>query len=355
MLVYFSILVVILIICATPGNSESKNNIKLFFCILPIFLFMALRVDYGGDYANYEDFYNYIHSAGSLNFDTGEIAFIWLASIMPTYRMFLVVVSILFCSALFYMFKRYIPTKFWAVAFLVIFLSKSMLFGNMSGMRNSIAVSAFIFGFYYLEQGRKLSYVILMIGASFFHSSALFFLPLIFITPKKPSKIEIVILVVICLAFAFLAAILPAISPKIMKTIVNISFFSRYDPYLEVKLTPGIRGFSYLLIFFMFYRNIKMLSQSSVTERESLLIKLSLLYFMLMLAPSVGLMSRLFFYLSFPFLVGAIYVINREHKLMLKLAYLGCILFFAGIEFYVFSLEDRFSTLYLNYHSILTY
>lgn len=313
---------------------------------------MALRVDYGGDYYSYENYYDNIHSGGRLETSNIEAGFIKLVSIMSSYRMLLFVVSFLYCSALFFLFKRYIPVKYWAFAFLVIFLSKSMLLGNMSGLRTSIAVSTFIYGFYFLEQGKKLPYIILMIGASFFHTSALFFLPAIFISPNKPSKTGILLLVSICFALAFISAFSPNVFYVFMNKVTDIPYFIKYEEYTEEEISSGLRGLSYLVIFFMLFLNIRILGQVT-NPKESLLIKLSILYFILMLAPSAGLMSRLYFYLSVPFLAGGIYVINNTNNLMLRYAYMGSVLILAGLEFYVLYSSDRFSTFYLNYHSIL--
>ncbi len=352
MLVYFSLLAIILFICAFPSYNPEKNNIKLFFCILLIFLFMALRVDYGGDYSSYEEYYNYFHTGGSIATNTVEMGFYWLSYIMPSYRMLLVFISILFCGALYFLFRHYIPVRYWAFAFFILFISKSMLIGNMSGIRNSIAVSAFIYGLYFLENGYKLRYILLMIGASFFHTSALIFLPAIFITPSKLSKIEITLIIVIIISFSLVSAISPERINELVKLTISTSYFSRYETYLVNEKISGLRRLSYLLLLFMLYLNIKTLTKP-LTKRESLLIKLSILYFIVMLAPSIGLMSRLYFFLGFPFLVGSIYIIQKENNIILRYTYTGCILLMFSMEFYSFAMSERFALLYLNYHSIL--
>lgn len=352
MLVYFSILFIILILCAFTGNNVKKNNYTLFFCIALIFLFMALRKDYGGDYSSYEDYYNIIHSAGSNSLIQIESGFRWIVILMSSYRMLLIVVAFLFSSALFFLFKMYIPVRYWALAFLILFISKSMLIGNMSGMRISIAVSAFIYSFYFLEQGKKLLYTILMIGASFFHTSVLFFLPAVFISPNKPSKIGILIIICSALVLIFISTFLPNAITQYVEMITEVSFFSKYKIYLVDKISLMSRGSSYLLIFFMLFFNIKILGQVT-KKRESLFIKLSILYLLLMLAPSIGLMSRFYFFLSFPFLVGSIYVYYKKNDWKLRYAYIGCVVVLAGLEFYSFSSSGRFVELYLNYHSIL--
>ncbi len=352
MLVYFSILAIIIIICAFPSYSPRKNNIKLIFCITLIFLFMALRVDYGGDYSSYEDYFNYFHSVGGFAANTVESGFYWLVTIMPSYRSLLVVISLLFCSALFFLFKHYIPARYWAFAFFILFISKSMLIGNMSGIRNSIAVSAFIYGFYFLENGNRIRYILLMLGASFFHTSALIFLPAIFITPKKLSRKEIVVLVIIIFSFSLVSALSPENINELVKFTLSTSYFSRYETYLGIENISGLRKLSYLLLLFMLYLNIKTLAMP-LTKRESLMIKLSIVYFIVMLAPSIGLMSRLYFFLGFPFLTGSIFIIQKEKNIMLRYAYTGCILLMFGMEFYSFAMSERFALLYLNYHSIL--
>jgi len=352
MLVYFGILIIILIVCAFPSNSNRKNNIKLLFCIILIFLFMALRLDFGGDYEGYVNLYNEVQLYKTSDFS--ESGFVLLNKIMPSFRMLLGTTSLLFCGALFFLYKRYISPKYWAFAFLVLFISKYMLLGNISGIRNSIAVSAFIFGFYFIEQNRKILYILLLILASFFHTSALFFLPLVIVNPNRLSKTKSQLLWWVCILFAILTTLYPKmINSFSIWLISNIDFFSRYEVYMDEQITFGYRGLSFILIFFMLYLNINTLKHKDLTLKENLLIKLSLFFYIIMLLPGIGLLSRMYFYLSFPQMGGNIYVVSRIANKQVKWAYVFGMLILPSMEFYYYAVSEHFYKYILHYHSIL--
>ena len=354
MLEYFSILIFVIIINIIPTSSLRGENVKLFFSVLLIFLFMALRVDFTPDYNGYKELFETIHSYGTDDELSSEIGFQLLNHILPSYRWVIIVTALFFCSSIYFLFKRYIPSRYWIFAFLVLFISKSMLLGNTSGIRNSIAVSAFIFSFYFLEYNKKILYAAILVVASFFHSSSLFFIPLIFINTKNLTQRRSNIIWVLIILFTFLTILLPnAINLLSFWLFKNVHFFSRYEYYLQHEVNYGIRGLSFVLIFFMLYMNIKTLKIQRLNPSEVLLIKLSLIFYIVMLLPGIGLLSRVYFYLSFPQLAGNIYVMRRINDKFFRWAYIFGMTIIPLMEFYQFSHNPRFEEFYLNYHSIL--
>jgi hypothetical protein len=354
--IYGVILFLILTACLLIDKDQKKNNYILLFSLFLVFIFMAFRKNFTPDYGleGYEGLFNTIHAYGYDKDLHSEIGYQWLNIILPSYRSVIVITSLLFCSALFFLFKRYISPKYWAFAFVVLFIDKSMLLGNTSGVRNSIAVSAFIFGFYFLQQNKKIMFTIILIIASFFHTSSLFFIPFVFINSNRLSRRKIQLLWVIIILFVLLTTFFQdIINISSLWLISNIGAFSGYETYIDTKQTFGFRGLSFLLIFFMFYMNINALKNRKLSNREVLLIKLSLLYYFLMLLPGIGLISRLYFYLSFPQLAGNIYVLRRINEKPFRWAYILGMLIIPLMEFYAFSLSDNFKEFYLNYHSVL--
>lgn len=352
MLVYFSVLAIIMIICAFPSSRERNNNVKLFLSIALIFFFMALRVDFGGDYVSYLTSYN--KNDFNNPSENIEIGFAYLNKLMPSFRMLLVVTSLLFSAALFFLFKRYISPKYWMLAFFILFISKYLILGNMSGIRNGMAVSAFIFGFYFLENNKKIAYVILLVLASLFHASSLFFLPVVLITPNKLSKIKTQMLWLFIFLFALISTFFPNTIELISFWIItHVSFFSKYAFYMNNGTTFGFRGLSFILIFFMIYENISTLKNKNLTSKQNLFIKISILFYIVMLLPGIGLLSRMYFYLGFPQLVGNIYVMSKIRDLHIKWAYIFGMLVLPLMEFYNFMSSPGFKENLLYYHSIL--
>ena len=355
-LIYFGILLLIIIACAFHGKNQKSDNFILVFAIFLIFCFMAFRKDFTPDYGvrGYEGLFNALHSHGISKKLHSEIGYQWLNIILPSYRMVIVITSLLFCSALFFLFRRYILPKYWAFAFLILFVSKSMLLGNISGIRNSIAVSAFIYGFYFLEQNKKIPYLIILFLASFFHMSSLFFIPLVLINSNKISHNKIQLLWVIISLFALVSTFIPNIINSFSIWLFSsVDVFSNYLFYMKDEMAYSFRGISFLLICFMLYSNINVLKNQNLQPKEILLIKLSLPFYLVMLLPGIGLLSRTYFYVSFPQMAGNIYVMQRINDKLLKWAYIFGMIVIPLMELYGLLLAPAFEKHYLHYHSIL--
>jgi hypothetical protein len=315
---------------------------------------MALRVDYGGDYRGYKDFFESIHFSGINEESSSEFGYQLLNLILPSFRWVIIASSLLFCSSIYFLFHRYIPSRHWIIAFIIVFVSKSMLLGNMSGIRNGIAVSFFIFGFYFLEKNKKVLYILLLLFASLFHTSSLLFLPLVFINIKRLTTKKIRLLWIIVILFTLVTTLIPnVITTFSLWLISNVNILSKYNLYLEGEITYGFRGLSFVLIFFMLFMNIGTLKAQKIISKEVLLIKLSVIFYLFMLLPGIGLLSRLYFYLSFPQLAGNIYVMRRINNKYLRWVYILGMLLFPIIEFYYYSLTPTFKENILSYHSIL--
>jgi hypothetical protein len=229
-----------------------------------------------------------------------------------------------------------------------------MLLGNISGVRNSIAVSAFIFSFYFLEKNKKIPYLILIVLASFFHISALFFLPLVLISSDKLTRNKIRLLWAFIILFASFSTFFPNLINKTSIWLIgNIGVFSGFQTYFEADKSFGFRGLSFVVIFFIVYMNMNALKNKKLSNREEILIKLSLLFYILMLLPGIGLISRFYFYLSFPQLAGNIYVLRRIKEKPLRGAYVFGMSIIPLMEFYQFIGSQNFKEFYLNYHSVL--
>lgn len=355
-LIYGGILIAILFLCIFLRNITIHKKYVLFIAVFLIFIFMAFRKDFTSDYGDegYKGLFESIQRFG-LNEDVhSEIGYQLLNLVLPSYRWVIIVTSLFFCSSIYFLFYRYIPSRYWAFAFLVLFISKSMLLGNTSAIRNSIAVSAFIFSFYFLEENKKISYVAILIAASLFHTSSLFFIPWIFINNKKLTRKSIIFLWILIILFTFLTIFLPdSINALSLWVFANVSFVSGYGFYLQDAVNYSFRGFSFALIFYMLYMNVNTLKIQKLVTKEVLLIKMSLLFYILMLLPGIGLISRMYFYLSFPQLAGNIYVMRRiKDKFLFRIYIIGMIII-PIMEFYNFAISQRFREAYLEYRSIL--
>ena len=97
--IYLIVVVATLLIQFIPAKTERAQIWKIVLTFLPLFLFGALRVDFGYDYDSYEDAYYSYKSYGTDQFGHSEIGYQWLNTLCPSFRFLIVIQSLLVCIA----------------------------------------------------------------------------------------------------------------------------------------------------------------------------------------------------------------------------------------------------------------
>lgn len=358
MQLFFEVLGLIIIICLFKIGRKDKGWFRLLICITAILLMMALRANWGGDYDSYEDFFDTIKSLAFQNIPVedmhGELGYRYLNYYMPSFRMVLVVTSLLYCAGLYLYLYKIIPHDWWILAFIILFIDKALLLGDISGIRNSIAVSAFLVGLYYIGQKKRWVYVVLLLAASTFHSSALLFIPFVLL-PSGRGKFRMGITLMVFALLAIFAAFTPERWVDGANVVINnIDIFKDYSTYMEdTKEVVGARGLSYVMIFYMLIITLDALREDGYTDFEYFIMRFSLAWFVVTLSPAFGLTSRFYFYLDFVFLASSIIILSRNRNTIIKATYTLSLLIYYGLQLWQFLATDYAEEFIMQYHSIL--
>ena len=181
MTVYFTLYFAIVLIYLVPF--KISFNSKLFISFLLIFIYGAFRIDYGSDYSGYEKFFDDFHSQKLMDIDSKyEVGYQLLNMILPSYRMVIIVLTALLSISYYSLFKKYIIRKYIILAFSILFICTFSLIGQLTGLRNAIAINIFMLSITFIIDRKILYYFLMILLGSLFHTSALFMLPLYFIT-----------------------------------------------------------------------------------------------------------------------------------------------------------------------------
>ena len=155
------------------------TGLKISFLL--IFLFLALRYEYGNDYGGYLD--RFIEITGySKIFLTGERwepGWRFLILIFKPFGFFaMTAVLALFNCVVYYRFiKKYVPPYYyWLAVFLYVFNPYLMLV-HSSAMRQSVAISLFLVSIDFLVRKRPIGYFICIALALSVHKSGLVLFP----------------------------------------------------------------------------------------------------------------------------------------------------------------------------------
>ncbi len=164
-------------------SQSSQNGIGLKAAFLIIFVFLALRYDYGNDYMGYLDRYNEITSNVQISItEMGwEPGWIFLHVVFKPFGFFVMVMftSLLTCIVFYRFIRNYVPASYqWFAVFLYVF-DPYLLLVPASAMRQNIGILAFLVGIDCLHKRGYVLYVLLALAAATFHKSGVILLPFV--------------------------------------------------------------------------------------------------------------------------------------------------------------------------------
>lgn len=254
---------------------------RLIISFIPLFVFAAFRVDFGYDYENYQDTFDFIHKYhGQYDDLRAEIGYLKLNECLPTFRSLLIVTSAFTCAAYIFIFYRVVPAKYSWLAVLLLFLAgdKSIFF-MFSGIRNAISISMLIFTFPLLQNRKLLPFLLCMLLASTFHKTAFIYFPLAyFISNNKDMERREMLIWAGVFAFFFIFS-----HTAIMSSIGNLmtmGFEGRYDSYIDsINEVGDSRGLlSRVSMIFTFVPLLWFTYKGSFSPQMNTILRLGLMY-----------------------------------------------------------------------------
>lgn len=357
--IYFSLYIIIILLHLLPSESERIVNFKLKFTFLLIFIFIAIRVDFGGDYQSYIRIFEfnkeYYKPFESIDLFTGpERGYAFLNYILPSHRALLVVLSVFTCYTYYWVFKNYIPKKYYFHAFsLMMIFNNMLLFFQIGALRNAVAVNILILSTPFIIKRKLLPYILSIIVAFLFHRSAVLYMPIIYFiaTPNefKRSDIKKWTIAGVLILTVSTSSLLSIISPLID------TYFIKYQGYLEHATEYELSATSKILltgfVAIMLILSLIVLSKTRLNKTETVVFKMSLLY---SLVNGLGTLNvRASQYFAIFFLLAAIIVINRVKDPLLKLSYLGALLLYLTFSFFIGWMGNpHFDLVFKTYHTI---
>lgn len=176
MKVYFFVFVLAFLAQFIHVRNSKQYWWRTVCSFIPLFLFLALREDYGVDEAGYHAFFDGVHSASNIFIvnDHMEPGYAILNKIMPTFQSLIAICSFITCWAYSYLIYRFVPQNYsWLAVILIFMVPSQAVFFMISGLRNGLAASLLILGSYFLERRKLLFYAIMAGVAMSIHTSAL--------------------------------------------------------------------------------------------------------------------------------------------------------------------------------------
>ncbi len=329
-----------------------KHGLKA--ALFTVFLFLALRYNFGNDYMGYFDgFYSLNSDVDSFYYKGIEVGWLYLSILFLPFGFFTLQFFLAaFTTIVIYKFvRKYVPNKYyWFAVFVYVFSPYQMLVLS-SAIRQSIAGIFFLFAIDFIVNKKFIWYLFFIFLATLFHSSAGFLYPLV-ILPYINWKISFPYLVMISLIF--FSAILYA--KELFETIqyLILLYFDIYQTYASDGDFIMDVGIGFVLIILMnllifFY----MQNDSSATN--NLLYKIVIISFLMIpLEFSAQILSRLNFYLN-P-VIMAVYpiVFMRIKNSFIRVGFISIFLLFTLYTFWGFFQSPVWESSFRTYKTIFS-
>jgi len=335
------------------SNKIIKNGLVISFLI--IFIFLALRYDYGNDYGMYITGFDIINSSQyldifseSIHFEPGWVVLCMLFKPVGFFVM-VAVLSFLYCILFYKLIRDYVPVHlYWLAMFIFVFSTNNLLV-HLSAMRQTLVILIFIYSFRFIFQKKLILYFVTIFFASLFHTSALILLPvyfLRFVNFKMNKWVG---------GFIILFYILLFIIGQQLRPLINIIIASLHENYLlydeEGVISTGLGLVLNSFVFILILNNDK-----NYEGEKSFLFKLAIISFLLtplgliiMLIGRVQLYFSLFLIVVFPLVYDSI-----QHR-FLKYVFLFILVLLNLFTFFEFFRSPIWIDKFAVYHSIFSY
>lgn len=251
---YIYILVILAIILLYNKINNKKINVYDIILLLILILVCGLRDRVGTDYGLYKFYYNNIDQ--NSRFEIGFRFLIELSNkIGMSYNTFLILIAAITITLFYVAIKKYSSKPAASIFF---FVALGYYAYSFNIIRQMLAIAITLYGINYIKEKKFFKYLILILIASSFHSTALIMIPIYFLLKLKNNKKNNIILVFICV-------ILPFLYNTIFTFIVtNFEQYSAYATINDYTYTePGIGtyviGMVNFVLFILFAINRKKL------------------------------------------------------------------------------------------------
>jgi hypothetical protein len=162
---------------------RKQNGVGLKLAFFVIFVFLALRYDYGNDYMNYLDGYNKITTQFRiyLTGEQWEPGWRLLHLFFRPFGFFAMIAftSLATCVVFYWFVRSYVPAQYqWLAIFLYFFDPYQMLVAA-SGMRQNVVILLFLIAIKFLYEKNIIIYLLLTCAGAMFHVSGIILPPLV--------------------------------------------------------------------------------------------------------------------------------------------------------------------------------
>lgn len=334
-------LVFILAIFLAAPFMNRKRQFFVFSFIL-LFLYLALRKDFGNDYNGYRSMYESIQAGLNVH-GSDDILFAILNRFSPSFYILIAITSLIYIVAMYLLIKKNLPSRLYWLGLLILLLNPYLFLIHQSSIRQTLAICFVVFAMHFAAKRQLIPYILMILVAAGFHKSAIIILPLyLFLNESKINRKWLVLLV----AGTAVLAYTPVLDIVLGFT---FQFFPQYATYVNLGQPSGLRTALISGVLFL----IVIININKLEGRAMVYGKIALLAGAIsMIAVRIVMLARIGMYFEI-FLIVALPQILDTMNLKVNRQIVFCIIIAIYAMRYVsFFLSPEWSPYYGNYQTI---
>ena len=281
--------------CFILNFLTKKPYKKICFQIsfLILFVFSALRYQYGSDYNSYYTFFHHVKE-GYGNLEIEEIGFYFINKIFPSFYLMVAVLSGIFLAFIYKLVISHLEVEEYKYALFIFLVDPYLFLMSLSMMRQAFAIVLFGMAIYFARQKKYVYYILICLLATTIHTSAIILIPFVFVanTNKGILTEPKWMIPIVIILFGFSATLLTPVIEWGLRQFND----SNYIYYYRTTATNTLRA-TILSIIPLIYL---LLNISNLEDDRLVYSKMSIFsYITDILAYSFGMIGRFGYYFSF--------------------------------------------------------
>ncbi|MDB4891925.1 MAG: hypothetical protein JWL61_3780 [Gemmatimonadetes bacterium] len=313
---------------------------------LLIFLFLALRYDFGNDYMAYAGAYDGTNNLAVL----WEPGWVYLSDVFRPLGFFAMIAALaLLNSVVFYRFiERNVPPNLYWMAVCIYVWNPDFMLIHSSAMRQSVAITLFIFSVEYLYRRNFVRYMLCVTLASLFHFSALVLIPAYFVIrpDRRLTRVSASVLFALYIGLFVFGSTLSGYLTQFLGV-----FFTHYALYEDVGVVRS--GLGFLLLTGLFI--VTMYYAREQRGELSVIFQIAIISFLLApLTLILEIMGRIGMNFAPATLVTYPVIVTCLKRSISKAVYVTILLAFVAFKFINFFGTASWLEYFGTYHSIFS-
>lgn len=226
------------------SDYKMNKEVPLRLCgIGVLFIFLALRYNYGNDYVAYSEIHSIIQQNGTQY--PKDILYVVLNRVIDSFQLLVAILSAFYVYSIYYLLKHTMPIRYWWLSLAMLLCNPYFFLVHLSTFRQTLALCFFIFAVVAGIKRKLILYLVFITLAAMSHKSAVILLPSWFLLKQsKLNRLEFMLGILI----PFLILMFPERFEVLVQLVFNYTEVD-YSHYLGDKQN-SIRSIAISSIFY---------------------------------------------------------------------------------------------------------